>query len=191
MPSADFCHVIVSPYGSITVLMDTRQISRGKHASFRTRAPSIHAWLIMDRGLCRVLSAGGGSHQARLTRFLFITPCVCATLPQQGGFLPKHRRRYPVAIPLYPSPPSGWVWDLLNFLIQGKLSAPLRIRAVTGTQQIAEPDRENYAVLRKGLCRLESSEAGRLAQTLAYPYHISIQVNACFIQQLVVHVKIR
>jgi len=22
---------------------------------------------------------------------------------------------YPVAIPLYPSPPSGWVWDLLNF----------------------------------------------------------------------------
>jgi hypothetical protein len=27
-----------------------------------------------------------------------------------------------------------------------------------------EPDRKNYAVLRKGLCRLQSSEAGWLAQ---------------------------
>jgi hypothetical protein len=66
--------------------------------------------------------------------------CVCGTLPQQGGFLPEHRRRYPVAIPLYPSPPSGWVWDLLNFQIKGKLSAPLRIRAVPGTQLISGAD---------------------------------------------------
>ncbi len=29
-----------------------------------------------------------------------------------------------------------------------------------------EPDRDNDAVLRKGYCRLESMEAGRLAQTL-------------------------
>ncbi len=31
-----------------------------------------------------------------------------------------------------------------------------------------EPDRENYAVLRKGHCRLESTEAGRLAQPLCF-----------------------
>ncbi len=46
-----------SPLTVRSVLIDTRQISRGKHASFRTRAPSIPAWLIMDRGLCRVLPA--------------------------------------------------------------------------------------------------------------------------------------
>jgi hypothetical protein len=28
-----------------------------KHASFRTRAPRIRAWLMMDRGLCLVLQA--------------------------------------------------------------------------------------------------------------------------------------
>ena len=87
-----------------------------------------------------MLSAGGESHQARLTRFLFIAPCVCGTLPQQGGFLPEHRRRYPVAITLYPSPPSGWVWDLLNFQIKSKLSAPLRLRDVPGTQPSSPPD---------------------------------------------------
>lgn len=35
------------------------------------------------------------------------------------------------------------------------------------TQQNAEPDREKYAVLRKCRCRLESLEAGRLAQEAA------------------------
>ena len=92
-------------------------------------------------------------HQARLTRFLFIAPCVCGTLPQQGGFLPEHRRRCPVAIPLYPSPPFGWVWDLLNFQIKGKLSAPFRIRAVPGTQQGSAVDSQDRAGL-KGIGKL-------------------------------------
>jgi len=32
--------------------------------------------------------------------------------------------------------------------------------------QIAEPGRENYAVFRKGPCRLQGMEAGRLAQNV-------------------------
>ena len=95
MLSADFCYAIVSPYGSLSPLMDTRQISRGKHASFRTRTPSIPTWVKMDRGLYLVLSAGDGSHQVRLTRFLSIAPCVRGALPRQGGFLPEHRHRIP------------------------------------------------------------------------------------------------
>ena len=90
----------------------------------------------------------GSSHQTRLTRFLYVAPCVRGTLPQQGGFLPEHRRRYPVAIPLYPSPPSGWVWDLLNFQIKGKLSAPFRMRAVPGTQQSLPADRKKRRPLK-------------------------------------------
>ena len=35
-------------------------------------------------------------------------------------------------------------------------------------QPVAEPDRENIAVLRKGLYRPENKVAGRLAQPLAY-----------------------
>jgi hypothetical protein len=35
------------------------------------------------------------------TQFLYVTPYLCGTLPQQGGFLPKHRYRYPVAIPYH------------------------------------------------------------------------------------------
>ena len=31
-----------------------------------------------------------------------------------------------------------------------------------------EPDRENYAVLRKGQCRLERLETGRLAQNVRF-----------------------
>ena len=67
---------------------------------------------------------------------------------------------YPVAISLYPSPPSGWVWDLLSFFKQkGQLSAPLRIRAVPGTQPTDEPDGKNYAVLRERLCRFGVQQA--------------------------------
>lgn len=75
------------------------------------------------------------SHQERLTRFLFVAPCVCGT-PDRGGFLPGCRHRHPVALPLYPSPPSGWVWDLLSLILIAMLNSPLRIRAVPGTQQI-------------------------------------------------------
>jgi len=42
------------------------------------------------------------------TRFLSVTPYRCGNLPQQGGFLPERCCQHPVAIPLRPSPPSGW-----------------------------------------------------------------------------------
>jgi len=42
-------------------------------------------------------------------RFLCVIPYLRGTLPWRGGFLPKHRHRYPVALPLHPSPPSGWI----------------------------------------------------------------------------------
>ena len=64
MPSADFCHAIkvglLEPSANLPRTRRSRatwQISRGKHASFRTRAPSIPAWPMMDRGLYRVLPA--------------------------------------------------------------------------------------------------------------------------------------
>lgn len=62
MPSADFCHAIrvglLEPSANLPRTRRSRatwQISQGKHASFRTRAPSIPAWPMMDRGLCLVL----------------------------------------------------------------------------------------------------------------------------------------
>ena len=67
--------------------------SRGKHMSFSTWMPSIRAELIMDRGLYLVLQAGPAN--ARLTRFLFVTPCFCVTPPQRSHCLPKHRHRIP------------------------------------------------------------------------------------------------
>ena len=40
---------------SVAVPYETQRASRGKHVSFRTRAPSIRAWPIVVRGLCPVL----------------------------------------------------------------------------------------------------------------------------------------
>ena len=41
----------------------------------------------------------------------------------------------------------------------------------SGTEQTAEPDRENYAVFRKCLCRPENNVAGRLAQDVRFLKH--------------------
>ena len=139
MPSADFFHAVkagcpaLSQFSSHETFHGTWKTSRGKHMSFNTWAPSIRTELIMDRGLCLVLQAR--PTHARLTRFLFVTPYFRGTLPQQGYCLPKYRHRYPVVIPLHPSPPSGWVWDLKSLKIKGKLNAPLRMRAVPGTHR--------------------------------------------------------
>ena len=98
---------------------------------------------MMDRGLCLVLQAR--PTKTASTRFLYIAPCVRDTLPWQGGLLSRHHRWIPGCLSLYPSPPSGWVWDLLSSEIQGKLSAPLRIRAVPGTQQCHKLGRQKAA----------------------------------------------
>ena len=47
----------------------------------------------MDRGLNLVLQAGPAN--ARLTRFLFVTPCFCVTPPRWSHCLPRHRHRMP------------------------------------------------------------------------------------------------
>ena len=57
------CPLLTSATGSSPLAVrsarcrTTRQISRGEHASLRTRAPSIPIWPIMDRGLYLVLQA--------------------------------------------------------------------------------------------------------------------------------------
>jgi len=104
---ADFCHAIVSPYGSLSPLMDTRQISRGKHASFRTRAQSIPTWPKMGRGLYPAVSGTRPTRPAcrrfRLRELgscssprAFAVPCLDRTTSS-----PSAVTGYPVAIPLY------------------------------------------------------------------------------------------
>jgi hypothetical protein len=68
MPSADFCHEVASPCGSVSPYWTSWQISQGEHASFRTCTPSLRLWPKMDRGLCLVLpriagSTSGWSHR--------------------------------------------------------------------------------------------------------------------------------
>ncbi len=59
-----------------------------------------------------------GPANARLTRFLFVTPCFCVTLAQQSHCLPKLRHRIPRCdntmpwLRVFDPPPSGWAWDL-------------------------------------------------------------------------------
>ena len=49
------------------------------------------------------------------------------------------------------------------------------------TITVAEPDRENYEVLRKGLCRLERLMAGRLAQNVLPLTRLDNMYNCCTI----------
>ena len=56
--------------------------------------------------------------------------------------------------------------------IIGNCRLTLKTCAVPGTQQIAEPDRENYAGLRRGLYMLESMMAGRLAQDVTFQHNL-------------------
>jgi hypothetical protein len=46
-------------------------------------------------------------------------------------------------------------------------------------EQIAQPNRNNHAVLRKSQCNLESSEAGRLAQSLSQNHFLLLDSDAC------------
>jgi hypothetical protein len=63
-PSADCRYAIVSPYGSINAVYEDRQrASRGKAATFRTRAPSMRTcairWLEDFVLCCRLVPANG------------------------------------------------------------------------------------------------------------------------------------
>ncbi|MEA3415396.1 MAG: hypothetical protein U9R02_04440 [Thermodesulfobacteriota bacterium] len=78
--------------------------------------PGLRTHLKMDRGLHLVVQTRPDVRPSypipvRLSACPHrqIIPRLRDALPQQGGFLPKHRRRCPVARPLHPSPPSGWI----------------------------------------------------------------------------------
>ena len=100
MPSADFFHAVGAGCPALSHFLPHAasrgawKTSRGKHMSFSTWMPSIRAELIMDRGL-NPACGGTRSANARLTRFLFVTPCFCVTPPQRSHCLPKHRHRIP------------------------------------------------------------------------------------------------
>jgi len=111
MPSADFCHAMASPYGSVSPLMDTRQIMPilrfrcrkvNTHLSAHERRvylPSLR-W-IEDFTLCCRLVPPGPPNSVLVHRPACggvasgEDSCVRGTLPRQGGFLPEHRHRIP------------------------------------------------------------------------------------------------
>ena len=109
MPSADFSHAIRA--GCPTLSLKAHGRSPGVNTCLSVRECRVYGhtlrWIEDFVLLCRLVPVW-----TPYTRFLCVTPYLCGTLPRQSGFLPEHRHRYPVAIPLYPSPPSGWVWDL-------------------------------------------------------------------------------
>ncbi len=84
------CHAIVSPYGSLSPLMETRQImpvlrSRRREVNTHLSAHERRVYLpglrwIEDFILCCgfICLWHDSSHQARLTRFLYIAPRVAA-----------------------------------------------------------------------------------------------------------------
>ena len=93
-----------------------------------------------------------------------------------GGFLPECRHRHPVALPLHPSPPSGWVWDLMSFKIKGKLNAPLRIRAVPGTQHAHyAPSLPSPSRVRVGM----SSTDSKGGMGVSFKFHHPKDARAC------------
>ena len=109
MPSADFSHAVRAGYPALSHKAHRRPPGVSTCLSVRGRRVYGHTlkWIEDFVLLCRLIPAW-----TPYTRFLCVTPYLCGTLPRQSGFLPKPRHRNPVAIPLYPSPPSGWVWDL-------------------------------------------------------------------------------
>ncbi len=116
------CPLLTSPMWSRQVTLPSAIFCRTRHPVAHERSPGVNTCLsVRERRvyghtlrwiedfvlLCRLVPVW-----TPYTRFLYVTPYLRGTLPWQGGFLPKYRHRYPVAIPLYPSPPPGWVWDL-------------------------------------------------------------------------------
>ena len=105
--------------------------------------PSIRALLIMDRGLNLVLQAGPAN--ARLTRFLFVTPCFCVTPPQRSHCLPRHRHRIPRCDNTMPFASIWLGLGLALTSIIGKCRLTLKTCAVPGTQQITGADPKSRA----------------------------------------------
>ena len=117
------------------------EASRGKHTSFSTWMPSIRAELIMDRGLNPAYICGGtGPANARLTRFLFVTPYFRGTLPQQSYCLPRHRHRIPRCDNTMPF---ASIWLGLGLALTSiieKYRLTFKTCAVPGTQQFYRAD---------------------------------------------------
>jgi len=107
MPSADFSHAVRAGYPTLSRVRHMGDRARGNTClSVRKCRVYGHAlrWIEDFILLCRLVPAC-----APYTRFLCVIPYFRGTLPRPDGLLPKYRHRHPVAIPLHPSPPSGWV----------------------------------------------------------------------------------
>lgn len=76
-----------------------------------------------------------GPANARLTRFLFVTPCFRVTPPQRSHCLPKHRHRIPRCDNTMPF---ASIWLGLGLALTstiGRYRLTLKTCAVPGTQQ--------------------------------------------------------
>jgi len=133
MPSADFCCVMVAPYGLISPYGQ------------RGRSPGVNTYLSAHERQVYVFGLRWIEDFALCCRLVPPKPPQLGSCTSPRAFAIPYRGRaasfpstiagYPVAISLYPSPPSGWVWDLMSLKLKGMLIAPFRIRAVPGTQQ--------------------------------------------------------
>ena len=109
----------------------------------------------MDRGLNLVLQAGPAN--ARLTRFLFVTPCFCVTLPQQSHCLPRHRHRIPRCDNTMPF---ASIW----------LGLGLALTSITGT----------YRLTLKNVCRARHTTRPLKAERLIRAAFESQNLNSLF-----------
>ncbi len=153
MPSADFCCVMVAPYGLISPY-GQRGRSPGVNTYLSAHERRVYVFglrWIEDFALCCRLVPPKPPQLGSCT-----SPRVFA-IPYRGraASFPGTIAGYPVAISLYPSPPSGWVWNLMSLKLKGMLIAPFRIRAVPGTR----PSR--CSGLTNRLRRLLATELGR------------------------------
>ena len=110
--------IYILPLPQLTNLTIFLQISNGYH---------------MDRGLNLVLQAGPAN--ARLTRFLFVTPCFCVTPPQRSHCLPKHRHWTPRCDNTIPFASIRLGLGLPLTSTIGRYRLTLKTCAVPGTQE--------------------------------------------------------
>jgi hypothetical protein len=151
MPSADFCHMIASPCGSVSPDTGPRGRSPGVNTHLCAHERRVYVFglrWIEDFALCCRLVPPNPPDSILVHRPVRLRYPAVARRPPSRAPSPDTRLpyRYTVAarcahsrlrlaFPFHSNPPpSGWVWDLMSFKTKGMLIAPFRIRAVPGTQ---------------------------------------------------------